>query len=189
MYQQGGKGMQIDYRMGETALGCVLVAATERGVTAVRFGETEATLEVEFAQEYPQAQRVRDEQGLRPWVTLLLHYLQGQPLPAEVPLDVTASTFQWKVWKALQAIPLGSTRSYREIAQAIGAPTAARAVAQAWATNPVALFIPCHRVIRSNGELGGYHWGLVRKQQLLALEQAHATPETQHQVSLLSTEK
>lgn len=175
MYQQGGKGMQIEYTIVETALGYVLVAATERGVAAVRFGETEATLEAEFAQEYPQAQRVRDDQGLRPWVTLLLHHLQGQSLQAEVPLDVAASTFQWKVWKALQAIPPGSTRSYREIAQAIGAPTAAQAVAQVCATNPVAVFIPCHRVVRSNGELGGYRWGRERKQQLLALEGAAAT--------------
>jgi len=177
VYKQGGKGMQIGYAIIETALGYVLVAATQRGVAAVRFGETEAALEAELAHEYPQAQRVRDEKGLRPWVMLLRHHLQGQPLQAEVPLDVQASTFQWNVWKALQAIPAGSTRSYREIAQAIGAPTAARAVAQACAINPVAVFIPCHRVVRSNGELGGYHWGRERKRQLLALERA-AAPQT-----------
>lgn len=166
--------MRISYTTIETALGPVLVAATKRGVAAVRFGKTRSALEAELAREYPRAQRVRDEKGLHLWVTLLLQHLQGQPLQTEVPLDIQGSTFQWNVWKALQAIPPGSTRSYREIAQAIGAPTAAQEVAQACATNPVAVFIPCHRVIRSNGELGGYRWGRARKQQLLALERAAA---------------
>jgi len=116
----------------------------------------------------------RDDEQLSPWVNLLLLSLHGQPPAQQVSLDVHATTFQWKVWQALRAIPIGQTRSYQEIAQAIGRPTAARAVAQACATNPVAVFIPCHRVVRNNGQLGGYHWGVERKQQLLANE--HAVP-------------
>lgn len=121
-----------------------------------------------------QTQFIHDEQGLRPWVMLLQHHLQGQPLQTEVPLDIQGSAFQWNVWKALQAIPVGSTRSCREKAQAIGAQASAQEIAQACATNPVAVFIPCHRVIRSNGEVGGYYWSRVRKQRLLALERAAA---------------
>jgi len=169
-YQRGGKGMHIGYTIVKSPLGHILIAATARGVTIVRFGDSESALQAELTREYPEAEFERDEEGLRPWVTLLQDYLQGQPLPPTAPLDVHASAFQWKVWEALRAIPSGSTRSYREIAQAIGQPTAARAVARACATNPVAVFIPCHRVVRGNGQLGGYHWGVERKQQLLDLE-------------------
>jgi AraC family transcriptional regulator of adaptative response/methylated-DNA-[protein]-cysteine methyltransferase len=173
-YRKGGWGMQIGYTVVESPLGYVLVAATERGVAAVRFGDSEQALEADLVREYPKAELTREDEQLHPWVTLLLHSLQGQPSAQQVPLDVQASTFQWKVWKALRAIPIGQTRSYQEIAQAIGQPTAARAVAQACATNPVAVLIPCHRVVRNNGQLGGYHWGVARKQQLLASE--HASP-------------
>jgi AraC family transcriptional regulator, regulatory protein of adaptative response / methylated-DNA-[protein]-cysteine methyltransferase len=173
-YRKGGKGMLIGYTIVESQLGYVLVAATERGVAAVRFGDSEQAIEADFVREYPEAELTRDDEQLSPWVTLLLLSLQGQPSTQQVSLDVHATTFQWKVWQALRAIPLGQTRSYQEIAQAIGQPTAARAVAQACATNPVAVFIPCHRVIRNNGQPGGYHWGVERKQQLLANE--HAVP-------------
>jgi AraC family transcriptional regulator of adaptative response/methylated-DNA-[protein]-cysteine methyltransferase len=173
-YRKGGKDMRIGYAVVESSLGYVLVAATERGVAAVRFGDSEQALEADLVREYPKAELTRDDERLRPWVTLLLHSLQGQSSPQPVPLDVQASTFQWKVWQALRAIPIGQTRSYHEIAQAIGQPTAARAVAQACATNPVAVFIPCHRVVRNNGQLGGYRWGIERKQELLARE--HADP-------------
>jgi AraC family transcriptional regulator of adaptative response/methylated-DNA-[protein]-cysteine methyltransferase len=153
----------------------VLVAATERGVANVRFGDSEQDLEGDLVREYPKAELTRDDEQLRPWVTLLLNSLQGQPSPQEVPLDVQATTFQWRVWQALRAIPTGQTRSYQEIAQAIGQPTATRAVARACATNPVAVLIPCHRVVRNNGQLGGYRWGVERKQQLLAREHATST--------------
>jgi len=171
-YRKGGEGMHIGYSIVESQLGFVLVAATERGVSAVRFGDSEETIEADFIREYPKAQLTRDDELLRPWVNLLLLSLEGQPSTQQVSLDVHATTFQWKVWQALRAIPVGQTRSYQEIAKAIGQPTAARAVAQACATNPVAVFIPCHRVVRNNGQLGGYHWGIERKQQLLANEQA-----------------
>jgi AraC family transcriptional regulator of adaptative response/methylated-DNA-[protein]-cysteine methyltransferase len=176
-YRQGGKGMQIRYAIVASPLGWVLVAATERGVAAARFGDSAAALEAELVQEYPAAEIKRDEASIRPWVTPLLHHLQGHPAPLTVPLDVQATAFQWKVWEALRTIPIGSTRSYRAIAQAIGQPTAARAVAHACATNPVALFIPCHRVVRENGQLGGYRWGLERKRTLLALEQISANAD------------
>jgi AraC family transcriptional regulator of adaptative response/methylated-DNA-[protein]-cysteine methyltransferase len=180
-YRQGGKGMRIGYTIVESSLGYVLVAATERGVAAVRFGDSEQAMVGDFVREFPKAELTRDDEQLRPWVTLLLHSLQGQPSTHPVSLDVQASTFQWKVWQALRAIPIGQTRSYQEIAQAIGQPTAARAVAQACASNPVAVFIPCHRVVRNDGQLGGYHWGVERKQQLLAREHgmpvAHSSSE------------
>jgi len=177
-YRKGGKGMRIGYTVIESPLGYVLVAATERGVAAVRFGDSEHALEDDLEREYPKADLRRDDEQLRPWATLLLHSLQGQPSQQAVPLDVQASTFQWKVWQALRTIPIGQTRSYHEIAQAIGQPTASRAVAQACASNPVAVFIPCHRVVRNNGQLGGYRWGVERKQQLLAREHAAAAPSS-----------
>ena len=174
-YRKGGTGMRIGYSIVESQLGFVLVAATDRGVTAVRFGDSEQAIEADFIREYPKAELTRDDEQLSPWVNLLLLSLQGKPTTKQVLLDVHATTFQWKVWQALRAIPVGQTRSYQEIAKAIGHPTAARAVAQACATNPVAVFIPCHRVVRNNGQLGGYHWGIERKQQLLANE--HAIPQ------------
>jgi AraC family transcriptional regulator of adaptative response/methylated-DNA-[protein]-cysteine methyltransferase len=177
--------MHIRYTIVESPLGHILIAATARGVAVVRFGDAEATLQADLVREYPEAELERDEQGLGPWVTLLLDYLQEQSIPPAVPLDVRASAFQWKVWEALRAIPIGSTRSYREIAQAIGQPTAARAVANACAANPVAVFIPCHRVVRGNGQLGGYHWGAERKQQLLDLE--HTAADVCSDVESLST--
>jgi AraC family transcriptional regulator, regulatory protein of adaptative response / methylated-DNA-[protein]-cysteine methyltransferase len=177
-YRQGGKGMQMGYSVAESPLGYVLLAATARGVAAVRFGDSEQALEADLVREYPQADVTRDDEQLRPWVTLLLQSLQGEPSTQQVSLDVQASTFQWKVWHVLRAIPTGQTRSYQEIAQAIGQPTAARAVAQACATNPVAVFIPCHRVVRNNGQLGGYRWGVARKQQLLAREHAAPTADS-----------
>ena len=174
-YRRGGKGMRIGYTVVDSPLGYVLVAATERGVAAVRFGDSEQAIEADFVREYPKAELTRDDEQVRPWATLLLQSLQGQPSTQQVSLDVQASTFQWKVWQALREIPTGQTRSYHEIAQAIGQPTAARAVAQACATNPVPVFIPCHRVVRNNGQLGGYRWGVERKQQLLAHEYASST--------------
>ncbi len=182
-YRKGGRGMKIGYTIVESPLGYVLMAATERGVVAIRFGDSEAALENDFVREYPQAELIRDDEQLHPWVILLLHSLQGQPTAQQVPLDVQASTFQWKVWKALRAIPIGQTRSYHEIAEAIGQPTAARAVAQACATNPVAVLIPCHRVIRNNGQLGGYHWGVERKQQLLDSERSTLTVPSSSEVT------
>jgi len=169
-YRQGGKGTQIWYSITKSSLGYVLLATTARGIATLRFGDDKASLDTALVHEYPEAEIIRDEERLQPWVMLLEQYLQGYTPASPIPLDVQASAFQWKVWEALRRIPSGQTRSYQAIAQAIGQPTATRAVACACATNPVAVFIPCHRVVRSNGELGGYRWGLERKKALLARE-------------------
>jgi AraC family transcriptional regulator of adaptative response/methylated-DNA-[protein]-cysteine methyltransferase len=174
-YRYGGKGTRMSYTIFASPLGYTLVAATERGVSAVRFGDDEASLETALLHEFPQAQLARDDDNLRPWATLFQQHLQGLQSAASlatIPLDVQATAFQWKVWDALRRIPVGQTRSYQAIAQAIGQPSASRAVARACATNPVAVFIPCHRVIHSNGEMSGYRWGDARKQALLSLEKA-----------------
>jgi AraC family transcriptional regulator of adaptative response/methylated-DNA-[protein]-cysteine methyltransferase len=127
-----------------------------------------------LAEEFPAAALSRAAAGLRLWLDTLLAYLDGQQARLDLPLDVRATAFQRRVWEALTAIPYGSTRSYGDLAAAIGQPTAARAVARACATNPAALVIPCHRVIRENGDLGGYRWGLARKRALLAQEARQA---------------
>jgi AraC family transcriptional regulator of adaptative response/methylated-DNA-[protein]-cysteine methyltransferase len=171
-YRRGGKGIRLTYALAESALGFVLLAATERGVAAVSLGDSASTLVQELAHEYPLAELVHNDEELLPWMTVLLQLLQGQQIPTSVPLDVQASAFKWRVWEALRAIPLGETRSYQEVARSIGHPTATRAVAHACASNSVAVFIPCHRVVRSNGHLAGYRWGVERKKQLLNIEQA-----------------
>lgn len=173
-YRLGGKGTRITYTFVESSPGYVLLAATERGVAAVRFGETLAALEINLAAEYPEAERVRDDESLRSWAHMLSRLLHGQPTTMP-PLDVQGTGFQWLVWEALRRIPVGQTRSYQEVAAAIGQPSAARAVARACASNPVAIFIPCHRVVRANGETGGYRWGTARKQWLLDQEKSHSS--------------
>jgi AraC family transcriptional regulator, regulatory protein of adaptative response / methylated-DNA-[protein]-cysteine methyltransferase len=169
-YRKGGKGMDIMYTTTASPLGSLLVAATERGLCTVRFGESVAELEQGLVREFPAATIRRDDAALRPWVDALVHYLDGRQPQLDLPLDVQATAFQSRVYEALRAIPYGSTRSYSQVAQAIGRPTAVRAVAHACATNPVALVIPCHRVVRDDGSLGGYRWGVERKRALLDQE-------------------
>jgi AraC family transcriptional regulator of adaptative response/methylated-DNA-[protein]-cysteine methyltransferase len=168
--------MSIGYTIVDCPLGKLLVAATERGVCAVSLGDSDAELEEALKKEYPAAAIQRDDAGLGEWVQLLLDYLTGHgrqaPARPDLPLDVQATAFQWQVWRQLQTIPYGSTRSYAEIARALGRPGAARAVARACAANRVALAIPCHRVIREDGGLGGYRWGRERKRALLEQERA-----------------
>ena len=171
--------MSINYTVVNCPLGRLLVAATAKGVCAVSLGDSDTTLESALVSEYPAAQIQRDDHQLGQWVNALLDYLSGEQPHLNLPIDVQATAFQWRVWEELQNIPYGSTRSYREIAQAVGKPQAARAVAQACATNPVALIIPCHRVVRENGDTGGYRWGSERKQHLLAREQRKAVVESQ----------
>jgi len=173
-YRRGGRGMRINYAIVDCPLGCLLVAATERGLCSISLGDDESALEAAFLSEYPAAEVHRDGSPLSAWVSALVSHLNGQRPHLELPLDVQATAFQWRVWEKLRAIPYGSTRSYGEVAQAIGRPTAVRAVARACATNPVALVIPCHRVIREDRSLGGYRWGLERKKALLAQESAKA---------------
>jgi len=170
-YGGGGEGMVIAYTVTDCPLGYVLVAATERGLCAVSLGDSPADLEADLVKEYPAASIHRDDTGMGEWVSLIRAYMDGAPLPPDLPLDIRATAFQRRVWDALRAIPVGATRSYAEIAASLKQPTATRAVAQACAHNPVAMIIPCHRVVRKNGELGGYRWGIERKQALLEREQ------------------
>jgi AraC family transcriptional regulator of adaptative response/methylated-DNA-[protein]-cysteine methyltransferase len=174
-YRGGGVGMHIDYVIARTSLGALLVAATERGVCAVTLGDDATTLESALAKEYPAATRERvtaPASSLGAWVAEIVAGLDGERARPDVPLDLQASAFQWKVWRELQNIPFGETRTYSEVANAIGSPKSARAVANACASNRVALVVPCHRVVRLGGELGGYRWGVERKRRLLEKERS-----------------
>ena len=160
----------IAFTIRDTALGHLLVAASERGVCHVRFGESEAELEHALARELPSARLERDDARLAGWAGALARAAAGEGDAGEVPLDVAGSRFQRRVWDALRAIPRGRTLAYGDVAAALGAPHAARAVANACAANPVALAIPCHRVVPKSGGTGGYRYGAWRKRALLAGE-------------------
>jgi len=173
-YRRGGSGVAIRFTIVTSPVGRLLMAATDRGICRIGMGESDPYLERDLRQEFPAAEIRRDDAGLHGWSKILLEQLrQGLPQPS-LPLDVQATAFQERVWEALRRVPAGGTRSYREVARAIGRPQAARAVARACATNPVALLIPCHRVVQSDGGLGGYRWGVDRKKSLLAREKALA---------------
>ena len=169
-YQKGGAGAAINFTIVESPLGRLLLAATTRGVCRVMIGDSDRALEADLKSEYPQATISRDDRILSAQVRSLISYLRGGSPHPDLPIDVRATAFQWRVWRELQAIPYGETRTYREVASAIGRPTATRAVARACATNPIALLIPCHRVIRTDGSMGGYRWGIKRKERLLEQE-------------------
>jgi AraC family transcriptional regulator of adaptative response/methylated-DNA-[protein]-cysteine methyltransferase len=172
-YRRGGEGMRISYVLEKTFLGTLLVAATDRGVCVVSLGDDAAGLESNLETEYPAASISRDRDAstpLRTWVAQIIASLSGRNAQTDIPTDVQASAFKWRVWRELQKIPFGETRSYTEIAKAIGSPTASRAVASACANNKLAVVIPCHRVVRQSGELGGYRWGVERKRSLLNKE-------------------
>ena len=173
-FAAGGRGERVAYTVLDTDLGEVLVAATGRGLTAVRIGEA-PTLLAELAQTLDRAELVRDDELLAPESADILALLSGSVAQSELPLDIQATAFQARVWASLRSIPVGETRTYRQVAESIGSPRAVRAVASACAANPVALVIPCHRVIRGDGSLAGYRWGVERKELLLAREaDAHA---------------
>jgi AraC family transcriptional regulator of adaptative response/methylated-DNA-[protein]-cysteine methyltransferase len=169
-YRRGGAGMTIRYAIVPSPLGRLLVAATARGLCAVRFGESASELERELREEFRAAEIHREDAALQRYLQPLLAHLRGENVTVDLPLDVRATAFQKKVWDALREIPAGETRSYTDVARAIGDPKAVRAVATACASNPVALAVPCHRVVRSDGELAGYRWGIERKKKLLEQE-------------------
>jgi AraC family transcriptional regulator of adaptative response/methylated-DNA-[protein]-cysteine methyltransferase len=171
-YRRGGKDVAIRYAIVDSPLGKMLIAATDAGLCAVAFGSLETELEDDLASRFPASERKRDEANLGSMVKQILAQMAEHPVALELPLDVRATAFQRRVWEALRRIPRGQTRTYSQIAQEIGQPTAVRAVARACATNPVALVVPCHRVIGSDGKLTGYRWGLERKKKLLELETA-----------------
>jgi AraC family transcriptional regulator of adaptative response/methylated-DNA-[protein]-cysteine methyltransferase len=169
-YRKGGAGMTIFYSAVPCPLGHLLVAVTERGICKLCLGDAPEPLVARLESEFERAERIRDDEGVGFWAGRIIAWLEGwQPL-LDLPLDLRATAFQLKVWRALQAIPVGETRSYGEIAAAIGQPSAARAVANACASNPVALVIPCHRIIRADKQLGGYRWGVERKRAILEHE-------------------
>jgi len=173
-YRRGGKDVVIRYTVTDSPLGKMLVAATDNGLCLVAFGSLESELEDELASRFHASERKRDESNLGSMVKLILAQMTEHPVALELPLDVRATAFQRRVWEALKQIPRGETRTYSQIAKEIGQPTAVRAVARACATNPVAVVVPCHRVIGSDGTLTGYRWGVERKKKLLELENVAA---------------
>jgi AraC family transcriptional regulator of adaptative response/methylated-DNA-[protein]-cysteine methyltransferase len=170
VYRRGGAGMTIAYTIADSALGRLLVAATDKGVCFISLGDSDKVLETALRGDYYAAQIQRDDVGLRQWVSAMLQHVAGKRPHLELPLDIQGTAFQRQVWEALRAIPYGETRTYGQIAQAIGKPSAARAVGHACGANPVALAIPCHRAVGSKGALTGYRWGVGRKEKLLAQE-------------------
>jgi len=169
-YSRGGRGVNINYTIVASSMGRLLVAMTERGVCAVRMCDTDAELEKDLRDEFPHAQIKRDDSALREQVQKILNHLDNNEPRLDLPLDIRATAFQRQVWDKLRAIPYGQTVSYGDVAKALGNPGAVRAVGRACATNPVALVIPCHRVVREDQSLGGYRWGLDRKKKLLDRE-------------------
>ena len=170
-YRRGAVAASIRYTCTQSPLGRMLVAATEKGICAIQFGDTDDELVEGLKREFPFAIRKRDDESMRSWTNTVLSQISGQKLNRALPLDIQATAFQKRVWTHLQSLPFGTTESYGEVAKAIGQPSAARAVARACATNRIAVAIPCHRVVREDGEMGGYRWGVERKRTLLQLEQ------------------
>ncbi len=170
-YRRGGPGATIRYAVAPTPLGRMLVAATDRGLCAVRFGETVTELEHDLRNEFHSAKLHREDAAMKEFIEPLVASIRGDNSSIDLPLDIRATAFQQKVWDSLRRIPRGETRSYTEVAHEIGEPTAVRAVARACAANPLAIAVPCHRVIRSDGDISGYRWGVERKKKLLEREQ------------------
>ncbi len=174
VYRQGGEKIAISHVCVESPFGLLMLAATDRGLCCVQFGDSKAQLQASLRSEFPAAETVElHEPYPEPfhlWMRSLMRYLSGEEMKFDLPLDVRGTAFQWKVWQFLQLIPAGQVASYTAVAEALGQPKAARAVGHACALNPVALVIPCHRVLRGDGDLGGYRWGLERKQRLLEHE-------------------
>jgi AraC family transcriptional regulator of adaptative response/methylated-DNA-[protein]-cysteine methyltransferase len=177
-YREGGKGIAIRYTTARSPLGRVLVAATTRGICEVALGDDDARLLTALREEFPGATLQRVDAGRDEWLAAVLDRVAAEfsdrqnprVAPSLPPVDVTATAFQWRVWQALTHIPAGETRSYAEVARAIGEPGAARAVGHACGSNKLALIVPCHRVVRADGSLGGWRWGVARKQNLLQRE-------------------
>ena len=173
-YGKGGRGAIINYAIVKCSLGDLLVAATHKGVCSVTLGDSDSALESDLKKEFPEAEIHRGDEELSLAIQTIVDHLEGKTPHIDLPLDLQATAFQRQVWEQLRAIPCGQTYSYSEVAKAIGRQKSVRAVARACATNPVALVIPCHRVIREDKSLGGYRWGLERKKKLLADERTRA---------------
>jgi AraC family transcriptional regulator of adaptative response/methylated-DNA-[protein]-cysteine methyltransferase len=181
-YRRKGAGLRVHYASAPTSLGLVLVAATDKGICKITFGDDRAPLVDELRKEFASAELIDDPARLAPFVEQIDAYLRGKRQRFDLPLDIAATAFQQRVWEALRRIPYGETRSYSQIAEAVGSPHAVRAVASACASNPVALAIPCHRVVQKGGALAGYRWGIARKATLLDAE-AHSEARHDGQTS------
>ena len=171
-YGKGGDGTRIRYAIAPYSAGKALLAVTDKGVCSVKLGDDPARLRHELEGEYPKAELISADKDLTAWMNNLLGRLEGQVNLPELPIDVRATTFQRRVYEELKRIPAGETKTYSQIAGRLGGESGRRAVARACATNNVAVLIPCHRVVRSDGGMGGYRWGLNRKENLLAQERA-----------------
>ncbi len=169
-FRAGGEGAVIRFAVGECSLGSILVAATDKGVCAISLGDDPDALVRDLQDRFPSAQLSAGDEGFDQLVAAVVGFVEAPGLGTDLPLDVRGTAFQQRVWQALRDIPAGSTASYADIARRIGAPRAVRAVAQACASNPLAVAIPCHRVVRRDGELSGYRWGVERKRALLDRE-------------------
>jgi AraC family transcriptional regulator of adaptative response/methylated-DNA-[protein]-cysteine methyltransferase len=169
-YRRGAIAAPVRYTCADSPLGRILIAATDKGICSIQFASSDEELEQGLKQEFPYAMRRRDDDALAEVVQNLMRHMRGLATAQSIPMDIQATAFQRRVWSYLQSIGFGETRSYSEVAKAIRRPSAVRAVARACAANPVAIAIPCHRVLRSNGDLGGYRWGLDRKKALLEIE-------------------
>ncbi len=172
-YGRGGRGATIRFTIVPSPLGQLLVAATDRGICRISLGDGANPLERDLRTEFPAATITPDAGKLVGWVGAIVRHLEGREPHLDLPLDIRATAFQQRVWAELKKIPYGAKRSYRDVARAIHQPSATRAVARACATNPVALAIPCHRVVREDGDLGGYRWGIERKRRLLEREASY----------------
>src|SRR6516164_2862144 len=175
--RRGGSGETIRFVTVATPLGWALVAATERGICMTALGDDRHSLAATLRRRFPLAELIAEDAGLKEWADRIVRFVTAPEQNLDLPLDIRGTAFQARVWRALQKIPLGKTASYSEIAATLGQPKAVRAVAQACAANKLALIVPCHRVIRNDGSLGGYRWGLERKQALLARERAAVAPD------------
>ena len=169
-YRRGAMAAVVRFTIAPSPLGQMLIAATDKGICAIQFADSEEELQQGLMREFPFASRKRDDAALAEWRVSLGQLMAGQDAHPSLPLDIRATAFQRRVWEHLQCIPRGETQSYSAVAKKIGMPKATRAVARACATNPVAIAIPCHRVVRENGEMGGYRWGVERKARLLVME-------------------
>jgi AraC family transcriptional regulator of adaptative response/methylated-DNA-[protein]-cysteine methyltransferase len=170
-YRRGGEGLTIRYAVVDSSLGRLLVAATQKGICSIAMGTSDQAVERALTDEYPAANVARDDEALANWTKAIVAHVEGRRPRIDLPLDIRATAFQWQVWKALTEIPRGQTRTYAAVARAIGQPGAARAVGHACATNPVAIVIPCHRVVPASGGVGNYRWGPERKKKLIEKEQ------------------
>ena len=169
-YRDGGKGAAIRFAVGECSLGSILVAASDRGVCAILLGEDAESLVRDLQDRFPKANLIGGDPAFDLFVSKVVGFVEAPEMGLDLPLDIRGTAFQQRVWRALQQIPVGSTVTYTDIANRIGTPRSARAVAQACGANPLAVVIPCHRVVRSDGDLSGYRWGIERKSALLQRE-------------------